>query len=245
MNVKKAVSTQVDHISLIISRNPLDYNLKDKEFFEIEQSVMKKNKKRKTKIEYDVEQQVKQEEQQQQIQQQSQLNNEQPAGDIELTPKTESRKYRRRRLDSAPAYDTQSSDYYDDVNYTLSGYLHLHTVTSLRQYIANHQRMRVTNPLPVITSRVATDASQTIAAPSVSAKAKSDEQSNKNNKAAPFSNLFVQPSPPASNSALTDSTTKTNKSDESAANGNDMNNKLNDAEKPLLENNESGAKVIL
>jgi hypothetical protein len=53
-------------------------------------------------------------------------------------------KKNRRRLDSAPSFDNdRDSDYNDDVNYTLSGYLN--TIHSFRQYALTHRQPSTIN----------------------------------------------------------------------------------------------------
>lgn len=124
---KKSMSTQVDHIALIIAHDPIHRDLfKNEELMDLESQKLTSSKRKQKK-----QQQKEIEEKLKQIggEQQTKVNNGLP----------NKVKRNRRRLDSAPSFDNGSDgDYNDDVNYTLSGYLH--TIHSFRQYALTHRQ---------------------------------------------------------------------------------------------------------
>jgi hypothetical protein len=187
----KSISTQVDHIALIIAQDPIHAELfKNKDLVDIENQRLSKIDKKK-----------KRDDQKQEIEDHlKQLNND-GSQTVHVMSSGKSKKGRR-RLDSAPSCDSDAN-YNDDVNYTLSGYLH--TIHSFRQYM---QTQRQTPHLTTI----------------LSGKDKNDQNNDGTQKVPLLSKMFSQPN------------------NDNVDQVNELNDKKNEVEKPLIEEND-GVKV--
>ena len=125
------MSTQVDHIALIISQDPIHADLlKYNDLFELENLKTSKSKKS------SLESKTKQQEIEEQLKQVGKDNSKTVHV---FSNKKNSRN--RRRLDSAPSFENgDENDYNGDVNFTLSGYLH--TIHSFRQYVMTQRQQQ-------------------------------------------------------------------------------------------------------